>query len=176
MDTELDDSWIQTFETTDDIYKHFYKDDIWYTNLQYIYVNRENEIQCVKTEPFLMEKPNHISRDGILHILKKCSVMNNRNYSLLSIIKYNITLDVDDVEKFLHSETADSYEYLNIVKNIDNVIFGKTITMFQDLNDLVFIFYEKPYELKNTNPNNTTKRIHFGKSGSKKSKRNLYKD
>ena len=35
-----------------------------------------------------------------------------------------------------------------VVKNIDAISFEKTIHMFQDLNDLILIFYEKSKELK----------------------------
>ena len=111
------------------------------TFLKNIYVNRDNEIELIKTDTFLMSSPNYISREEVLQILKRGSVVNDRGYSLLSIIKYNITLETDDVKKFLCSK-EDDYNFLKVVKNIDAIPFEKTINMFQDLTDLVFIFYE----------------------------------
>ena len=63
MDLEydkLDDDWINNFENTDKLYKDFYKDDLYYVNLRVIYINRENEIEKLKQESFLMSKPNNI--------------------------------------------------------------------------------------------------------------------
>ena len=73
MDLKLDDDWIKKFENVDADYKDFYKDDLYYVNLTFIYVNRENEIEKIKHESFLLSNPNHILREEILQILKKSS-------------------------------------------------------------------------------------------------------
>ena len=113
MDVELNDDWIKKFEQIDNLYEDFYKDNLWYTNLKIIYVNRDNEIELIKTDTFLMSSPNYISREEVLQILKRGSVVNDRGYSLLSIIKYNITLETDDVKKFLCSK-EDDYNFLKV--------------------------------------------------------------
>jgi hypothetical protein len=175
MDTELDDNWIKKFEQTDKLYQEFYKDNLWYTNLKLLYINRDNEIELIKTDTFLMKLPNYISREEVLQILKRSSVVNDRGYSLLSIIQYNITLEADDVKNFLYSKEAD-YNYLKVVKNIDAITFEKTINMFQDLNDLIFVFYEKSNQLKTVNQNNMTKKIQLVSSRGKKTIRKRYND
>ena len=70
---KLNDDWINNFEKTDKLYQDFYKDDVYYTSLRIIYVNRKNEIEKIKEETFLMTSPNTISREEILEILKKNS-------------------------------------------------------------------------------------------------------
>jgi hypothetical protein len=57
---------------------------------------------------------------------------------------------VEDVSSFLN-EKSYTDEYLVSIKNIDTIKFDRTINMFQDLNDLFFIFYEKSdkKEIKN---------------------------
>ena len=101
MDNELNDEWINNFEKTDKLYQDFYKDDLYYVNLKFIYVNRENEIEKMNQESFLMSSPNYISREEIIQILKDSAIDNNKRYSLLSILKYNILLDADEVKNFL---------------------------------------------------------------------------
>ena len=70
--------------------------------------------------------------------------------------------------------------YLQSIKNITNIHFDKTISVFQDLNSLIIIFFEK--DNTNgliTNMNNSTRRIyinHFKNNINKKTKRNLFKD
>ena len=74
MDLEykkLDDDWINEFENTDKLYKDYYKDDLYYIHLRVIYINRVNEIEKLKQESFLMSKPNYITREEILEMLKR---------------------------------------------------------------------------------------------------------
>ena len=44
---KLNDDWINNFEKTDKLYQDFYKDDVYYANLQFIYLNRSNEIDKI---------------------------------------------------------------------------------------------------------------------------------
>ena len=172
---KLNDDWIQTFDEFDELYKDFYKDDVYYVDIKVVYVNRQNEIEKIKESPFLMSKPNCIRREEILEILKKCSLEDDRKYSLLSILRYNISLEPDDIKEYLYHSSDKNY--LNIIKNIDTIHFEKTINMFQDLNDIILIFYEKSNEIKDIDPNNCTKKIYFRTlSSKKKTIKKRYKD
>jgi hypothetical protein len=180
-DTEnnvLNDDWINKFDKVDELYKDFYKDDVYYVDLKIVYVNRSNEIEKIKKTPFLMSSPNCISREEMLGILKKSAMEDNRKYSLLSILRYNILLEPYEIKNYLLDSCNDNdTNYLNIIKNIDTIYFGKTITMFQDLNDLILIFYEKSEELKKVDPNTCTKRIYLNSlNGNKKTIKKRYKD
>jgi hypothetical protein len=155
VEDKLDDNWIIDFENKDKLYQDFYKDNVYFTNINFIYVNQVNEIEKIINEKFIMSTPNYITREEIIGILKQRSVNyeNNKKYTILSILKYNISLNVEDVLPFLKNLNAKSYteDFLASVKNIDTIKFDKTINMFQDLNDLFFIFYEKSdkKEMKN---------------------------
>jgi len=175
MENELNDEWINNFENTDKLYQDFYKDNLYYVNLKFIYINRENEIEKIKQESFLMSKPNYISREEILQILKESSIDTDKRYSLLSILKYNITLDADEIKNYLLLKNEER-NYLNIIKNIDAIPFDKTISMFQDLNDLILVFYEKSNEIKKVDPNNITKRIYLRVNTKKKTIKKQYKN
>lgn len=175
MDIEynnLDDEWIHKFDDVDKLYKDFYKDDIYYVNLKIIYVNRENEINKIRQESFLLSKPNYISNEEVIEILKKNSIDDDKRYSLLSILKYNITLEPDEIKNFLINENKN---YLTVIKNINDILFEKSISMFHDINDLILIFYEKSNELKK-DFKNCTKKIYLRSSNNKKTIRKRYKD
>jgi hypothetical protein len=178
MDLEykrLDDGWINEFKHTDNLYKDFYKDDLYYINLRVVYINRENEIEKLKQESFLMSKPNYITQEEILEMLKKHSIDNDKRYSLLSMLKYNIILEPDYIHLYLNNKI--DQKYLSVIKNIDTVVFDKSIHMFHDLNDIIFIFYEKSSDLKKPDANNMTKKIYLKSlSGNKKSIKKRYKD
>lgn len=166
--SELNDDWIDKFDKTDNLYKDFYKDNLYYTNIDFIYINRNNEIEKIKQESILLSVENSITRNELIEILKKNSFINNIKYSLMSILKYNITLDPDDIKNFLLSDNLIDYNDKFLITNnhIDKIIFEKTINMFQDLNSLFIIFYE------NKNCNNNTKKAYIKKSVNKKTLKN----
>ena len=88
----LNDNWLINFEKTDKLYEDFYKDDVYYTNITFMYINKDNEIEKISEESFLLSKPNFILREEIIGILKKTLCDNQPKYTLFSILKYNITL------------------------------------------------------------------------------------
>jgi len=180
METEyksLNDDWIHKFEKVDELYKDFYKDDVYYVELKIVYVNRSNKIEKIIQRPFLMSVPNCITREEMLEILKKFALEDDRKYSLLSILQYNILLNPYEVKEFLLDDDYDN-NFLQVIKNIDSIHFEKTIHMFQDLNDVILIFYEKSDELKEIDPNRCTKRVYLRSSLSSKRKtiKKRYKD
>lgn len=170
MHNELNDDWIINFEETDKLYKDFYKDNLDYVNIDFIYINDEDEIEKIKQETFLLSQQNAITRDELIGLLKRNSIDNDKRYSLLSILKYNIILEADDIKNFLLTPDLASYNerFLTINKHIDTIFFEKTITMFQDLNNVYFIFYEKTKNNKNSDLNSITKKIYLDIISNKK--------
>lgn len=133
-----------------------------------------NEIEKIKFENFLMSTPNYILRDEIIGILKRNSIIDNIRYKLLSILKYNVELEPCDIPLFLKNKLNPSFLMVN--KNIDSIKFEKTINTFQDLNELIIIFYENP-ELKSNNNNSITKKIYLRSiTNHKKTTKKQYKE
>jgi len=167
---ELDEEWINKFEKTDKLFQDFYLDDIYYTEIHLIYINTSNNIEKIKEEHFLLSSPNYISREEIIGILKRNTNINNKKYSLLSILKCNITLKPQDIKNFLKSKNLTDYldDFLLPIKNIDAISFEKTINMFQDLNDILFIFYEKTAEEIKKSANNVTKKVYLNQKSHNK--------
>ena len=157
-DEILDDNWVTTFDENDKLYMDFYKENVYSINIHFIYINNLDNIEKIQKKNIILLKPNYISKEEIIGILKKNSIMNNKKYTLLSILKYNITLNFEDINFFLNNNNNNNYNFLSPIKNIDSIAFDKTIKLFQNLNDLLFIFYEK------TNVNekeNKTKKIYL---------------
>jgi hypothetical protein len=159
----LDEEWINEFDKTDKLFQDFYLDDIYYTEIHFIYININNDIEKIKEDNFLLSRPNYISREEIIGLLKRNTIVNNKKYSLLSILKCNITLKPEEIKNFLKSSNLTDYldNFLVPIKNIDAITFEKTINMFQDLNDLLFIFYEKSDEEFKRSLNNATKKVYL---------------
>ena len=156
-DEILDDSWIKEFAESDKLYQDFYKDDNYYTEVHYVYINTDNNIVKIDQETFLFNAKNVISRDDIIGLIKRNSEVDSVRYSIMSILKYNNTLEPESIKQFVYDDPDNTtYNYMTPIKNIDSIKFERTINMFQDLNDLLFIFYEKPAKTSH-NKKNTRK-------------------
>ena len=164
---------IVKFKQEDKLYSDFYKDDNYYIDIHYIYVNRLDEIVKIRREPFILTSPNTICRDELIGILKRNSVDDSVVYSILSILKYNITVNPEDIIGFIKEYDHDIF--LSTITNIDDIRIERTITMFQDLNDIVFVFYEKNIVSDRSN-NNETKKVYISKTNKhRKTIRKQYK-
>jgi len=157
IDEKIDTSWIDEFEKDDKYYSHFYKEDVSSIKIQSIYVNNSNEIQNMKQDKYKMSVLNELTRDELFNLLLNKSYHNNKRYTLLSILKYNIDIEPVHVKSFLRAGSgagaganaganagagADS-NFLTKHTNIDTISFKKTIRMFNDLNSIIFVFIEK---------------------------------
>lgn len=158
----LDDSWITQFNNEDKLYQEFYKDDIYFINLKIIYINHCNEIEKIKSNSLLLKDKNKLTQEDLLQILKQHSIDHQKRYSLLSILKYNILLNPEEVLKHNYGEN-----YLQVIKQINDIPFHKTISMFQDLNELIILFYDK--QINNNHVN--TKKVYI-KNKHMKTKKN----
>lgn len=188
---ENDYGWIKTFDEEDKCYSDFYAENLTFIQLRMIYVNKCGEIHKLKTEKHILTEPNCLTRNEILRIIKHNCVENDVKYSILSILKYNITLSPVNLKSFLKS--TDKYigaKFLTLVRNIDAIHFEQTITMLQDLNELLIFFYIKPDATSqnasdstnhsNTHSHNVTKKIIFThplpSSAHKKTLKKQFKD
>jgi hypothetical protein len=142
-DNLLNDDWIVQFENNDKLYQDFYQENIYYTNLLFFYINKDFEIVKIKQDSFLMSVTNCITREEILGLIKKNQIDNKIKYKLFSIMKYNINLDCEDVGSFM--KNTEKFDFFLPIQStaIDSIYFDKSIHMFHDLNDLIFIFHQQ---------------------------------
>lgn len=161
---KLDESWIKDFDKIDNVYSKYYKSDIYFVKFTCIYVNKESEIFKIKEENFFLKNPNIISREELIAVLKKNSLLINIRYSLLSLLKFNITIEPEDIKYFLNTDyNLENHitKYMTVLKNIDEIILEKTISMYHDLNNIIIVYYEN--KLHGDKNGNTTKKIYLHK-------------
>ena len=171
----LDTNWIYEFEKMDKDYETFYLEDLRYVNLTILYINSSNEIAKMKEERFFMKKPNVISREEILGILKSNNNQNKKTFHMMTILKYNIDLEPLEVRKFLlekekekekekENRKIEASQYLSVIKNVDEIHWNRSISMFHNINTLYIIFYENVDSnniQKDNNTKNKTKRVYM---------------
>lgn len=178
MDTnidELDTTWIQEFENLDNEYKNYYTEDVTFIRIHSVYVNKFNEIEKVKEEKIILKDTGILQKDELFTIIKHNSFSNNIKYSLLSILRFNINLEPIHLINFLKNKDKNiGKPFLQSLKNIDSIKLDKTISMFQDINDIFIIFHQKIYNPLKTY--NRTKKIIINSNTKKKTKRKELKE
>lgn len=139
---DLDTSWIEEFDKLDSEYKNYYNENQIYIRVNFIYVGENNEIIKIKEQKHFFLTPNVISKEELIALIKKNSITCDKIYSLLSILKFNIDIKPHDLKSFMKKNYVND-KFLQSIKNIDNIIFDKSISIFHDINALFIILYEK---------------------------------
>jgi hypothetical protein len=179
---DLDSSWIQEFENVDKDYKHYYTEEITFIKVQFIYINKESEIENLKEEKFLLNKSGLLSKEELLSIIKHNTYLYQKKYSLLSVLKYNINIEPKNLHSFLKSKNINiGSNFIQSIKNIDTIRFEKSISMFHDINNIIILFYDKlgsgsENGSKLGSRNNGTKRIFIHSNANKNTRRKQYKE
>jgi|MDSZ01.2.fsa_nt_gb hypothetical protein len=158
------ENWDEEFEKEDEPYKDFYKEQQENMNVYFIYINSDNEIVRTKKEKFILEN-NKITKTLLIEILKKNMIVKNKKYKPISLIKYNMLLEPDEVQEYIYN--SDSYDFMFIETIIDDIHWDKTISLFQNINSLHILFYEKKKS------GAKTKKIYIHKPSRKKTRKKL---
>lgn len=156
IDVKLfDDSWIHDYEVSELEYSSFYKEKTENIKLNYIYVDEKNHISCLNQESIFIEN-SKLDKEKLIDIIKINRKKNNIHYKLISILKCNITLDPDHIKTYIEDDDFNE-DFLSNVDILQDIYFGDTINLFQDLNGLYFIFCDK--KKNHIHKNSITKKI-----------------
>jgi hypothetical protein len=169
LENELDCSWVRDFEYSEQEYSYFYKEKTESIKIICIYVDETNSIHNVHQETFLIED-RKVDKDKVIEIIKTHRSINKYHYRLISILKYNITLEPEHIKKYLVDDINNEFdnEFLSKVDILQDIYFKDTINLFQDLNSLYFIFCNKKAR---DNTNKITKKIILKLPSIKKNKK-----
>lgn len=175
----IDSSWIEEFENLDKEYKDYYTEDISVIKTHCIYINKNNEIERVLEDKLLLKNPGFLSKEEMLSLIKHNMMFNQKKYSLLYILKFNINLEPNHLKTFIKNKGPlinIGNQFLQSIKNIDSIKLDKSITMFHDLNDILIVFNDKPQLTNYPTNRSLTKKIYINSNSFKKTKRNIFKD
>lgn len=176
----LNDTWIRDFEEEDTPYIDFYKEEVDNVKIYVIYVNKKNKIFHIKKDNMIVQDKT-ISKETLIKMIKHFLYYNKTKYNPLSILKYNIDLEPDNVIKYIDScnnldnkknapgeilkkDPENNFNFLTEIKSIKDIYWEDTISMFKNLNAMYFIFYEKVPKKKV----NLTKKIRINNKKIKK--------
>ena len=166
MEPEIDTNWIDDFETMDNLYKDFYKEQIQNISLFMVYVDNENKISFVRRSSVPLEEGT-LKKKHLIEILKEYMNYDSKKYRPISLLKYNIDISPQEINLYLKNK--DGFDFLTVEKNIKDIVFNDSITLFHDVNSLYVVFHESWKSF-----HNRTKKIYIKKKlkkGRRKTKR-----
>ena len=145
----IDDKWLRDFKEQEKDYNDFYKEKPTSINLYFIYVNNQNVVEFFKNDKYLLNQ-EHIAKsdnailqkDVLLSIIKKNISLNGRNYKLISLLKFNLDVEPEDIINMTLDKQNGS-DYLSSEKEIKDIVFYDTICIFQDINSLFFVYQDR---------------------------------
>ena len=82
-----------------------------------------------------------MSKNELIQLLKKYRNYENKEYIPLSILKYNLTLQPQNIRDFIYDKYNKSY--LTSETSIDKITWYDSILFLQDINSLYIVFREK---------------------------------
>ena len=159
----MDYDWINDFKDKEKDFEIFYKDNISYIKLFICFINKNKHLDKVKEQNFYLKNKNTMTKNELKQVINSFRKSEKNKYKLISILKHNIDIEPDDVARSLKNDYI--YDFTYSLNTIDNINFNNSITMFEDLNSLFFIFYESD------SINNGTKRIKFKNNETHKNKK-----
>jgi hypothetical protein len=148
-DLIIDDKWLKQEQK----YNDFYREKPTSINLYFIYVNNQNVVEFFKNDTYLLnqdqaqdqeqQSPDAIlQKDVLLSIIKNNISLNGRNYKLVSLLKFNLDVEPEDIINW-KLEKKNGSDYLSSEKEIKDIVFYDTIGLFQDINSLFFVYQDK---------------------------------
>ena len=150
--SEADDyEWIKNYKDNEKEYNIFYKSEVLTIEVNYIFINKNNEIIKRKRKKVKYNKEAREITDFYPSKLIK------KKYKLTAVFKYNNIIEEEDVLNDNEEEI-----YLTPINLDEEIIFEKTIEFFQDLNALYMIFTEQQKNnstKKHKNKNKNTRKV-----------------
>ena len=152
MDLDLDTSWIEKEEKRFSLELNYVKTSMDSISCYFIYIDENLSIQKVIKEN---ESLNSIGSDvgiinsRILQIVQDRRHLNNgMKYKLMSLMKYVIDLDVENINEFAYGEETISNDFLKEVSMFNDIIIDSSVFIFHPLNSLYFFLKEDPMLIK----------------------------
>ena len=127
---EKEEKWFYSIMNND------YKEDVLFIKIKILYLSNEKNIEKLKNYTIILKTKNTITKEEILTEIKENNL--SGTYRLKSLLLFNVDSDLCNVDdnSFYSKFSPERFQ----PKNVDDIIIKKSFTIFQELNELIFIF------------------------------------
>jgi hypothetical protein len=159
LDLDIDNSYIEEFEKLE----QFYRAPLEYVTLHYVYIDNTESLCTIKKDNVLIND-NILKNDQLIYTIKKHITLDSYKYKLFSILKYNITIDHNELLTNLETHNINNFSStdLEVISQLRDIQFDDTIKCFHDLNS-IFIFYYDPQKITHNHNVNTNNKSNHNK-------------
>ena len=143
---DLDISWIEKHERMNNIHTNYQREPMDSIKMCYIYVNLYSEIEKVIYENENLgqiDSSNNriISKERVLQIVQNKKMLNDTlKYTIDTILVYNVSIEPENIQKYVNSENFTSEPFLKVYPIIDEILIHPSIFIFHEINCIYFIF------------------------------------
>lgn len=128
-----------------------YKGQNTHIDIFFLYTGNK-EVESVHKLTHPLDEHALLKRNDVAHIVRTHQYLNSTKYKLISLLRYNITLDTEEIE-----HENDYSRFLYKENHIDDMHFADTLNCLQETNAL-FLIFSRDYK---TRDKRETKRIIF---------------
>lgn len=165
-------------ENLETYYNKFYKNQSDTVTLFFIYIHN-NEVESLHEQSYHLNNDSKICSDELVYIINNHKILQNTRYRLMTILKYNFTMEPEEVLQMLNDpiEKIEFEKYLDVIGSyLTDVSFEDTISLLEDVNALFLVYSRQTVEassnkLKAKIKGNNTKRVKFSNGSSKKTRK-----
>ena len=145
-DDELDVSWIELYKELEKNFDDFYKEKSENIEMFFLYVNHNDELETVNTTNYILDVNSRIPKDQLINIIRENREKNGKKYRLMTLLKYNVTVEPEDVIHMLGVNNDEGSTFITSEGYNRDIHFSDTVCILQNLNSLYFIFREAPHK------------------------------
>lgn len=144
-DEDLDISWIQSHEKILSIHENYKREPVESISLYFLYINQNAEIEKIIREKERLEVKDdfqRLSKERILQIVQQKKKTNTGKYSLDHILVYNITIEPENIQKYVNTDNLLEFSqpFIKNLSVIDEIKIYPSIFVFHSLNSIFFFF------------------------------------
>lgn len=110
----------------------------------FLYVNLDDELETVNSSMYILDVNSRISKNSLVNVIKEHREKHGKKYRLINLIKYNVTLDPEDVIHMLSVDNHEGDAFVTHESYNRDIHFAETVCILQNLNSLYFVFRETP--------------------------------
>ena len=88
-----------------------------------------------------LEVDRYFHRKDLVNYIKEKSVHENIHYKVLSLLKYNIDLEKEQLYDYITNTSQ--FKYLESLKSLDDIEYNDSLSIFEGIHSLFILFYEK---------------------------------
>lgn len=162
----LDETWIHELQKIQDINQNYCRECMDSISVHSIFVNNNKHIDKIINLEITLSTHNtidnykYIPKNQLISIIKHnqehLGQQNIRQYKLIDIASFFVTLEPEHIQSYSKSEaTSDNHDFFKIHPYIDDIHVPTSIFIFHKLNSIFLIYQEF---ISNTN-NRTAKSI-----------------